>query len=381
MRKVIVWLGCIVLLWMICGTGAEATAETTKPDIEENFLEQLQLDEMDEALDEILEDSELSFQETVQQLMKGEMPFTKESMGQVLKAALFAELGNQKARAVQILVILIASAVFASLSNVFEKSPVADVSFYMVYMLMFTALMKAFAGMSELTSAAIEKILQFMKILMPSYAIAGVFASGSISGIAFYELTLGLITAVNTFVCYILVPAVNLYVVFELLDNMSKEEYLSKMAELIQTFVEWSLKTMLAVVIGVQTIQGLILPAIDSLKTSVANKAAGAIPGVGNLLSGVSEVVLGSAVLIKNAIGVAGLIVVAVICAMPLLKLGVCTLMYKVMAAVTQPMTDKRMSACVAGVGNGAALLFRILMNTGVLFFLSIAMATASIGG
>ncbi len=66
------------------------------------------------------------------------------------------------------------------------------------------------------------------------------------------------------------------------------------MAELLKTFVEWTLKTLVAAAIGFQAVQSLILPAVDALKTTVMNKTAGAIPGVGNIFSGVTEVVLGA---------------------------------------------------------------------------------------
>ena len=153
------------------------------------------------------------------------------------------------------------------------------------------------------------------------------------------------------------------------------------MAELLNLMISWVLKTLLGAVIGIQTVQCLIMPAVDSLKNTLLHKTSGAIPVIGNVFNAVSEVVVGSAVLVKNAVGVAGLIAVLIICLMPLVKLVIGTFMYKLLSAVIQPISDKRMIDCIASIGDGAALLVRILFTAGALFLITLAMVTASIRG
>lgn len=372
------------LLLMICcllPAGNIRASEGETGNVEEELLLDMDLKKIDDALEELLEEESFSFTEAVKKLISGEMPFTRENMGELLQRAIFSDLEQHKKTAVSVLVLILVSAVFTNFTGAFGKSQVADISFYMMYLLLFTVLMKAFSTMSQETLNCVNRVLSFMKILMPSYLAAAVFASGSLTGVAYYEFTLVLISAIQWILKYVVIPGVNFYVLFTLLNHISKEDYLSKIAELMQSFVSWSLKTLAAAAIGVQTVQCLILPAVDSLKTAVLSKTAGAIPGVGNIFNSVTEVVLGSAVLIKNAIGVAGLLVLAMLCLFPLVKLAVCTALYKVISAVVQPAADKRMAECVSGVGEGAAMLLRVLTTTGILFFITVAMVTASIRG
>lgn len=372
------------LLLMICclfPAGNVRASEGETKDIEEELLLDMDLEMIDDALEELLGEESFSFTEAVKKLISGEMPFTRENVGELLQRAIFSDLEQHKKTAVSVLVLILVSAVFTNFTGAFGKSQVADISFYMMYLLLFTVLMKAFSTMSQETLNCVNRVLSFMKILMPSYLAAAVFASGSLTGVAYYEFTLVLISGIQWILKYVVIPGVNFYVLFTLLNHISKEDYLSKIAELMQSFVSWSLKTLAAAAIGVQTVQCLILPAVDSLKTAVLNKTAGAIPGVGNIFNSVTEVVLGSAVLIKNAIGVAGLLVLAMLCLFPMVKLAVCTALYKVISAVVQPAADKRMAECVSGVGEGAAMLLRILTTTGILFFITVAMVTASIRG
>ena len=202
----------------------------------------------------------------------------------------------------------------------------------------------------------------------------------SVGGLAFYESAILLIAAVQWVQRYLLLPGVQLYVLFLLLDHLSKDDRLSHLAELVRTVIEWAMKSMTAAAIGFQVIQGLILPAVDGLKNTAVSRTVSAIPGIGNLFGSVTDTVLGSAVLLKNAVGVCGMIAVLMLCLAPVCRLAFCTLIYKAMAALVQPVGDKRLNECVAAVAEGVGLLLKIMVSSSLLFFLTIAIVTASLG-
>ena len=133
--------------------------------------------------------------------------------------------------------------------------------------------------------------------------------------------------------------------------------------------------------IGLNVIQGLLSPAIDAVKRSVLTKGTGAIPIIGDAISGTAEVVFGTAVLIQNGIGVIGMIVCLVICLAPLIQMAVTALLYQVIAALIQPISDKRMVETVSSIADGSKMLLRIVFTTGVLFLLTIAVVAATTGG
>lgn len=135
---------------------------------------------------------------------------------------------------------------------------------------------------------------------VPSYFAAAVFAGNSVGGLAFYESAILLIAAVQWVQRYLLLPGVQLYVLFLLLDHLSKDDRLSHLAELVRTVIEWAMKSMTAAAIGFQVIQGLILPAVDGLKNTAVSRTVSAIPGIGNLFGSVTDTVLGSAVLLEE---------------------------------------------------------------------------------
>lgn len=338
------------------------------------------LDEVQESLEELSGSEIFHFTDAVRSLIKGEIPLNAENIRSLVFQVLFSEMQNQKTTAIQVLLLVIAAAVILNFTGICEKNSTAGVSFYVMYMLLFALLMKAFYGMSQMMETSLDHVTGFMKALIPSYFAASVFAAGSASGTAFYEFTFVLIGIIQWLLSYVLLPGVELYVLFQMLNHLSKDERLSRMAELVRMLIEWTLKTLVAAALGLQAVQSLILPAVDSLKNTAVNRAASAIPGIGNVFGGVTDMVLGSAVLLKNSIGVCGMIAILFICAAPICRLAVCALLYRAMAAVIQPVSDRRLNACVAAVSDGAGMLLKIMSATGMLLFLTLAMVTASLG-
>ena len=224
----------------------------------------------------------------------------------------------------------------------------------------------------------LETLLDFMRVLCPSYFLAVAIASGSSSSLIFYNIVLFLIYVVEVLILRFLLPVINIYIMVQVLNYLAGEEYLSQFAELLSKMVTWILKTLVTCVIGINVIKGMLAPAIDALKRSALTKTAEAIPGIGNAIGGVTDVVLGTAVLIKNGIGMAGAAVMIAICAIPIVQMALMTLMYKLTAALVQPVSDKRITGCISSVSQGYELLMKVVFSTGLLFLLTIAVVTAS---
>ena len=176
----------------------------------------------------------------------------------------------------------------------------------------------------------------------------------------------------------VLLPMIHIYMIVRVLNDLSRENYLTKFAELIETGVSWSLKALLAVVAGFNVVQGMISPAIDSVKRSILARGAEAIPGVGDALGGMAEVAAGTAVLVKNGIGMAGAVITIAICAVPIFQMLIMAFMYKLAAALVQPVSDKRITTCISGISEGYEIMVKVIFTSGLLFMITIAIVAAS---
>ncbi len=376
----IVILGCFFSPRTVYATEIRDKDEQTElqKEAEETIWKEFEFSEIEDLLDDIFPEKKTDFQDLIKKMLSGQTEPSLQVIGEMISDQFFYEWKSSKAGMVHILLIVIVAAVFTNFSNVFQNQQISEISFYVLYLLLITIGLDSFRILIVSASENLERLIGFMKVLGPVYFLAVAFAAGSSTSILFYNLVLLLIYLVELVILNFLIPFVQVYIVVKVMNNLSEEDYLSKFAELCETVIAWTLKTLLAGVTGVNIIQGLLSPAIDSLKRSVVGRSAEAIPVVGDAIGGVTEVMLGTAVLIKNGIGVAGALVCIGICLVPMIQMAVVTLLYKLIAAMIQPVSDKRIVGCISSIADGSQMLLRIIFTTGVLFLLTIAVVTAT---
>lgn len=319
----------------------------------------------------------LSFQEVMKDLMAGHLVQVFEKFLGAIKNTLFAEIHNGGVLMGQIIILGIFGAVFTNFSSVFNGSQISETGFFVTYLLLFTFLTTSFFQSITIAANVVEKILEFMKVLMPTYFLAVAFAGGSVSSVAMYEFTLWMITAAQWVIGSGLIPLVRVYMILVLAGHISKEEIISNLTELLEQIIGWGLKTLIGVVLGFHVIQGLVLPYVDSVKNSAVQKLIGLIPGIGQGASAVTQMILGSGVLIKNTMGMAAIIILLVIVAIPVMKLAVLMILYRCVAAVLEPVCDKRLVSCVSAAAKGHKLLLNMVMAAALLLIITVAVVCA----
>ena len=347
-----------------------------------DFQDSLDYSDIQNAIDDINVDSmdgtNFQFRDYVQSFISGERPMSIKTLLGDLGDAFLGQLRKERGSIVQLIGIAIIAAVFTSFTNVFKESHIAETGFYVTYLLLFVLLTTTFYKISEIASTTLGNLKDFMMALLPTYAMGIAFCTGSKTSMVFYETTLGVITIVDFLLIHIILPMVNVYFVLLLANNIMKQDMLSKMSELLEKIISWALKTVLAAVIGVNVIQSLVVPVTDQVKKSMLLKTAQAIPGVGSTMRVATESILQASLLIKNAIGVAGLIVIIGICLVPIIKLAIYQLIYSFGAAIVQPISDKRIINCINATAKSAKLLMSIVMVAAVLFLFTSVIVTST---
>lgn len=377
--RLIVLFGFILAYALLAGDCCHASEEENE--ILEEIEGALKLEEIDQGLWKNENMEQFSFTDTVKKLLSGEIPFEPAELPGLLGELFLSELKSQRGMALQILVVVLASAVFSNFVRVFDSSQIADVSFYMMYLLISTLLMQSFLSISQIAENACASINNFMKLLLPSYLLTVVFTAGSVSALGFYEITVLGMNLLQAVILRVIFPVIHFYLVLLILNQMSKEDYFSRMAQLVESIVGWSVKTILGLVLGLQAVQCLVAPAVDNLKNSALHRLLKVIPGIGAALDSAAETVAGSALVVKNAVGVAGILALVIICLVPLVKLAACILVFRLLCAAIQPICDKRMVEGIESISGAAALLLRILAASMSIFIISLAMITAAVRG
>ena len=356
----------------------EEEADAIQQETEKALMDRFDFEEIESSLDQMFPKEKLSFQEVVTAMMSGDMEQTGETFLRFLRDQIFYEFRYNRHNLVYILLIALIAAIFSNFTEAFQNKRISEISFYVLYMLLITFCLTAFQTAMEGVEGKLDSLVNFMRVLCPSYFLAVAFASGSSSSLLFYNVILFLIYLVEIVIVRFLLPVINIYIMVCVLGNLTGEDVLSEFADLIKKAVTRILKTLLVCVVSVNIVQGLLAPAIDAVKRSALTRTAEALPWVGNAVGGAAEVVLGTAVLIKNGIGMAGAVIAVVICAVPIIQMLIMALLYKLAAALVQPVSDKRITTCISSVSEGYEIMARVIFTTGLLFMLTIAIVAAS---
>lgn len=345
---------------------------------EEKIMGEFDFSELDDSLQKLFPKEKIRFSDVTASMMSGNLEETGKIFFRYIGDQFGYEFRTNRKNLVYMLLIAVIAAILTNFSGAFQSRQVSEISFYVLYMLLITMCLTTFRVAMEGLEGKLEALLDFMRLLCPGYFMAVSLASGSSSSLMFYGIVLIVIYVVELVVLRFLLPLINVYIMIQAMNYLVGENILSELADLIRKFITWILRTLLGCVIGLNVIQGLLSPTIDTLKRSTVTKTVAAVPGIGNLFGGVTDILLGTAVLIKNGIGMAGAVVLLLICCVPVIQMITMTFLYKFAAAIVQPVSDKRITGCIRSVSEGYGLMIKVLYTTLLLFLITIAVVASA---
>lgn len=371
---------CLYTVAYADDTDTSASVSESSSEIRDAILSTFDYGEIDNSLKELFPDAQVKFEDVLSEILSGDLKHSFRLLGTFAKEQCVYLLQMEKKTLIYIVMIAMIAAVMNQFTGILQNRQVAGIGFYIIYLMLIALTITAFDVVLSKVEAGILAVTGFMSVFCPVYFLAVAVAKGSVTSVAFYNLMLFLIYGVELIIGKILLPVVRVYMMIRVLNFLTPEEMFEKFSELLALIVKWTLRTALACVIGVNLIQGMISPAIDTVRRSAVTKGAEAIPGVGNLLGGMTEVAIGTAVLVKNGIGMAGAFICIALCTLPLIQIAATELLYKMTAVMIQPVSDDRVIGCVEAVAEGCGLLLQMVFTVGLLFLLTIAIVAALTG-
>lgn len=320
----------------------------------------------------------LDFEEIVSDFVKGDVNSALEKMGESILNIAVSELSAQKSIIVKILSIGMIAAIFSNITGAFVAGNISETGFYITFTTLMGVMVAGYHIAADMVYGALEKLIELMEAIVPVYVLSVGFASGQSSAAGFYQVVALIIIFVEKIIQTIIIPLIYIYMITGLMNNIINGAYLTKACELVKSAVNWILKALLSVVVGMNVIQGLINPVVDSLKTSSFGKAASLIPGIGGALSSMSGIILGSGTLIKNSIGMASMVAIVTVSFGPVIKAVIMSVAYKGAGALMEPVSDKRIINSISGIYEAMGMLAKTLLYAVVFFLLSIAIICSS---
>lgn len=335
------------------------------------MTEELQIDygELQKTVENLLpEPFPFTFEELVEQLIHGE----SSSIGMICREIgewLLSNVTFPVEQGVKLLFLIVFSALFSNFSKAFSREGTAHIGFLCVYLLMAVHTVSGFLGSLTTATAGMDNLCGFMGVLLPMYCVSIAVVTGTVTAAGYYQGTAFLLGFFEVLARYCLIPLAQGYLLLSFASCMQKRPVFKRLLELIVSLFSWIRKTLLGISLAFGAVQCILAPAVDGLKRNAVVQSASSIPGIGNLIGGAWETVLGAGMVLKNSIGLVGILFLLLIMAVPMIKLALQYLVYRVLAAVAEPVAQEMMEQFLIHVGIAQRLLLETLA-LGVLLFL-----------
>jgi len=306
------------------------------------------------------------------------------SGGQVISgftSLILYEIRSGLVLAAEILSICIIIGMLRSLSDGFGSKSVSRLSMLVCTMTITGISIESFRIGYQMILDAVSTMVWTMEVLAP-VLIGLLISTGNIaSGTVLNPVITGAAAGFGFFIQKIILPALFLSTVLILLNCLTEKDYVNRLANLIRSSAVFLTGLLLTLLTGIITIQGLLTESSDGLLINTAKYSLSSfIPIVGGFTSDTVELFLRCMGTIKSIIGIFGILMLVLMMAVPLLKALILGGIYKLTAALVEPVSHRRVADSLSDMGSSVISMASVLFFTSLLFiiFLTVIM---KIGG
>ena len=308
--------------------------------------------------------------EEVQELMPAETESFAEGLLTVIKAAI-ARFAPELKHAAGSCLALLAIVLLASLFNSMPGNNTRIIRFVTTLALT-TLLLGSANSMINLCTRTVNEISDYSKLLLPVMTGALAAQGGMTSATAIYAGTALFNTVLTSLIAKLLVPLVYVFLALSAANSAAGEQILMKMRDFVKWLMTWGLKTILYIFTGYMSITGVITGTADAAAVKAAKLTiSGVIPVVGGILSDASETVIVSAGVMKNAVGLYGLLAIVAIWITPFLQIGTQFLLLKLTAVLCSVLGVKDATDLIEDFSGAMGILLGMIGAVSFLMLIS----------
>ncbi|MCD1260679.1 stage III sporulation protein AE [Paenibacillus athensensis] len=376
------WLLLLVAAGLWIGWNGSSQAEGPTDAIIREQAGHLDTDQVEQYWNKLMTDYGGYFPENrtpgFMDLLLGKMGFSISGIFRGLLGYFFHEILNNGKLLASIVVLTVFSMILETLQSSFEKNTVSKLGYSLTYMVLIIIAINSFSVAIGYAKAAITSMIEFMMAVVP-LLLTLLASMGNVTSVAIlHPLIVFMVHATGTAIYIFVFPLLFFSAVLHIVSSLSERYKVTQLANLLRTVSLSLLGVFVTVFLGVISVQGAAGSVRDGVTIRTAKYVAGNfVPVVGRLFSDATETVVGASLLVKNAIGLTGVVILILLCAFPAIKILTLALIYNVSAAIMQPLGDNPIIACLQTIGKSMVYVFAALAAVGLMFFLAITIMIA----
>jgi len=278
-----------------------------------------------------------------------------------------------------IIIITVFAMILETMQNAFERNTVTTVAYAITYLVLMVLAINSFHVAITYAQEAITDMSDFMLAMLP-LVVALLASVGNLASAAmFHPLIIFMINTSGILISTIVFPLLFLSTMLYIASLFSERYQVTQLASLLRNIAMGALGSFLTIFLAVVSIQGATASVTDGVTLRTAKYVTGNfVPIVGRMFSDAADTVLSASLLVKNAIGLAGVIILLILCAFPALKILVIALIYNLSSAVLQPLGNSPIISALGTIGKSLLFVFAALATVGLMFFLAVTIIIAA---
>jgi|GEM_PF-1332392 len=262
---------------------------------------------------------------------------------------------------------------YTKLTGLSEKDVIGKLAYGVCYLVIIGIGINSFIIASQIGKEAINNMVSFMQALLPMLLTLLVSLGGVTASAVFHPVVLMAVSAVSTLIKDILIPVIFFSAVLTIVNNITNSFQLTRLSGLLKESCIAILGFLLSVFLGIMIIQGAAAAVVDGVSVRTAKFATkNFVPVVGGIFADAIDAIISCSLLLKNAIGAVGVIIVFIVCAFPVLKILSVIFIYKLAAALIQPIGDEQIVNSLNDLANSLIMLFVTVSSVAMMFFIAV---------
>lgn len=274
-----------------------------------------------------------------------------------------------------ILIIIIVHSIFKAIAENLENTSVSQIIYFIEYLIIVTVAINYFLNILDITKESINNVVNFINLLTPLLMTLMLTTGTIVSTTAIQPILIFIISFIGNFINLYLIPLLLISMSISIVSNFSDKVQIERISKFFKSSIIWILGIILTVFTCTLSLEGTITSTVDGLTAKTAKAAvSNFIPVVGKIMGDTVDSVIGCGNILKNAVGLIGVIIIIGIVLIPIIKILVMWVSFKLTAAVCEVVADVKIIKLLDQIADGYKILLAMLFSVSVMFIIGITL-------
>lgn len=270
----------------------------------------------------------------------------------------------------ELVILALIVAILKTFQFNFTNTEVSKLANGIIYLVLIIIALDSFKVAIVIAKNTITNMVDIMHALLPLLLTLLVSLGSVTSATLFHPISFLIVNALSTIVAKVVFPLIFLATILDIINNISEHYQVTGLASLFKQVGVGLLGVVMTIFMAAIVTQGTIAAVGDGVTLRTAKYLTGSfVPIVGGFLANALDMIVGGSLLIKNVLGIFGVLIILIFCSFSVIKIIALVFIYRLAAAIIQPVSDAKIVDCLNRLGNNLLLVFAAVVGVGIMFF------------